>query len=1054
MTLLIKHNGVFAPVSDAQGASGVIHAGTGTPPAGTGLTGDYYHSTDLERLYGPKGSDEAWGAPSAPVFRAKTSRTSAGTLDAPAGTQVGDLLVLFGSFYSLTMPGEAAGFTTLYADVHDSWRQRVSYKIATQADIDSGVAVTTPDGNQTIWSLFAFDSVDVGAIRGSVKILDPGGTGSMTAADGSAISHDPDTLAVYLATAYTQPGDPGAGYTTLHTGGGVTSVYQRVVTAAVTTDVPRPVFSKSGNAGSIYTLVLEPEVVTTYVDLSDREVTQAELDALAGRVTTLESAPVAEVTQAELDAVENKIIGRLLAGSGAPAALSFVGAATGSAEFTTSASMTIPASAQVGDIMFVAARSNDGATASVSTHALTESGESTSTEKLWYRVLQAGDPGSTLTVTFSATGFQVAALAVLRGQGAAAIAEHAATATLTAPSLNLAAGTTVLEVYFSKRDNSTISGGAGTIRATRSNSRTQVQINERAGLLSGPTTGGTAVTSGSSTQWGTRAIAIAIAPSAISIAVDGDFYLDKTNRLLYGPMTAGAWGTAMPLDEVTQAELDAAVAALDARLDTLEAGGGGVDSGVYKGVYGGPETVFGPDTFAQVGDLTPYVLTDNATGVEVKEIVSGLTGVPGGTTTGMRVRGGGVGDSWIERIVTLDRDGTISFHEHAETESPIFDNARFSIDGVEQYARGGTGLSWMARSYSLAAGTHTLRWTIDRDGSGVAGYDGFTITDVLVTQAALIVAGDLLRDGDGALWQAKADSPQAAPVEGSEWTLVLAAPEVTQAELDALDTRVDTLEAGSGPGAVAAGGAALALLSTTPLTAATGARVVDMDTTVRADSGFTVDLAANSITVTEAGWYALFGHVRFSAAQVNNHVLTVLVNGDGGVRGDQINAATLDLEASGVAYLAAGDVLTLSVYTGSSSSVVGNALGNYTLLRAVRLVQPEVQPIAAFLFTDEGALVVVTGTTRIYNDSGRTLTILGVRATLGTAGSTDTVVDVNKGGTTLFTTQANRPTLATGVDTDLAVPDVTAWENGTYLTVDIDSAGTGAADLIVQVSAQ
>lgn len=77
-----------------------------------------------------------------------------------------------------------------------------------------------------------------------------------------------------------------------------------------------------------------------------------------------------------------------------------------------------------------------------------------------------------------------------------------------------------------------------------------------------------------------------------------------------------------------------------------------------------------------------------------------------------------------------------------------------------------------------------------------------------------------------------------------------------------------------------------------------------------------------------------------------------------------------------------------------------------------------------------------------------------MRVTLATSGSTSTIVDVNLNGTTIFTTQGNRPTLTSGsVAVKSAAPDVTSWPDGQYLTVDIDQGGTGAAGLQVQVNA-
>jgi hypothetical protein len=105
-------------------------------------------------------------------------------------------------------------------------------------------------------------------------------------------------------------------------------------------------------------------------------------------------------------------------------------------------------------------------------------------------------------------------------------------------------------------------------------------------------------------------------------------------------------------------------------------------------------------------------------------------------------------------------------------------------------------------------------------------------------------------------------------------------------------------------------------------------------------------------------------------------------------------------------------------------------------------------------FSRVGALVLVTGAMRWY--PGRAITITAVRASVGSApGTTAVIVDVNKVGTTIFTTQSNRPTIAVGTTTDLAnainVPAVGASD---YLTVDIDQigdAGAPGSDLTVTI---
>lgn len=68
----------------------------------------------------------------------------------------------------------------------------------------------------------------------------------------------------------------------------------------------------------------------------------------------------------------------------------------------------------------------------------------------------------------------------------------------------------------------------------------------------------------------------------------------------------------------------------------------------------------------------------------------------------------------------------------------------------------------------------------------------------------------------------------------------------------------------------------------------------------------------------------------------------------------------------------------------------------------------------------------------------------------GTAGST--IVDINKNGVTIFTTQGNRPTLAWDDPDKKAVtvaPDVSTGVEGDIMAVDIDQIATGAGDLVI-----
>lgn len=105
-------------------------------------------------------------------------------------------------------------------------------------------------------------------------------------------------------------------------------------------------------------------------------------------------------------------------------------------------------------------------------------------------------------------------------------------------------------------------------------------------------------------------------------------------------------------------------------------------------------------------------------------------------------------------------------------------------------------------------------------------------------------------------------------------------------------------------------------------------------------------------------------------------------------------------------------------------------------------------------FAKAGAVSTGVGVYRFYNDLGVTLTIRSVRLTVGTASTSGApTIDVNKNSTTIYSNQANRPTVAvssltSGKNVGFSV---TTLADGDYLSADIDVAGTGTADLVVQI---
>lgn len=110
-----------------------------------------------------------------------------------------------------------------------------------------------------------------------------------------------------------------------------------------------------------------------------------------------------------------------------------------------------------------------------------------------------------------------------------------------------------------------------------------------------------------------------------------------------------------------------------------------------------------------------------------------------------------------------------------------------------------------------------------------------------------------------------------------------------------------------------------------------------------------------------------------------------------------------------------------------------------------------------YVFSRSGNAAVVTGTHR--GPIPFNCTITAIMVMVGTAPTgASIIVDVNKNGVTVFTTQANRPTIAASANSSGVVTnmDVTSLAAGDYLTVDIDQVGSTVtgADISVVVVVQ
>jgi hypothetical protein len=109
--------------------------------------------------------------------------------------------------------------------------------------------------------------------------------------------------------------------------------------------------------------------------------------------------------------------------------------------------------------------------------------------------------------------------------------------------------------------------------------------------------------------------------------------------------------------------------------------------------------------------------------------------------------------------------------------------------------------------------------------------------------------------------------------------------------------------------------------------------------------------------------------------------------------------------------------------------------------------------VEVYPFSAGGTLTVRTGTFKAYLSGNYTFETCYISVGTAPTGAA-VIVDVNKNGTTIFTTQSARPTIA--VSTTSATgnnPAVTTFAANDYISVDIDQIGStvAGADLTVLI---
>jgi hypothetical protein len=213
---------------------------------------------------------------------------------------------------------------------------------------------------------------------------------------------------------------------------------------------------------------------------------------------------------------------------------------------------------------------------------------------------------------------------------------------------------------------------------------------------------------------------------------------------------------------------------------------------------------------------------------------------------------------------------------------------------------------------------------------------------------------------------------------------------------------------------------------------------------------YTVGPPASVVTYQGSAYLALTNNSNISPAGLNNTDWRLIVaKGDKGDKGDVGPASTIPGPQGPPNTLAIGTVTTVTNPSPASATVTGSS-PNQTLNLVIPKGQDGNQGLqgpagkaipAGGTLSVLGPVQVAAGNLRLYNDTGVALTISKVRLAVSTAPTGQAlIVDVKKDGVSIFPTTP-KPQIAAAANTGTAVPDVTAWADGSYLTVDITQVG-------------
>ena len=118
---------------------------------------------------------------------------------------------------------------------------------------------------------------------------------------------------------------------------------------------------------------------------------------------------------------------------------------------------------------------------------------------------------------------------------------------------------------------------------------------------------------------------------------------------------------------------------------------------------------------------------------------------------------------------------------------------------------------------------------------------------------------------------------------------------------------------------------------------------------------------------------------------------------------------------------------------------------------AITLKTPRGQAVEVLRFVNIAAITTGNNKWRWTITRHSRITDVVVDSITAGSGGTSDIIDINLNGTTIYTTQANRPTLLqadTGLWTEAGEPEITVLVPGDVITIDIDQISTTGSAIV------